>query len=174
MSQDITFIRTQNLDLENVYRFLETEVTQDDEHFVSKDLMNKLIVEIKELGFDFEVFDYKNEDGCELNFATYQVAMYNSEITISVPYWDENSSEKIDKEIKQITNVLIENGFSGFDSQTEEFITQKYQFKTAFTESKTVVDNHLILKKEKGNTTMYIGVSLCVLLIGYLVWKMFK
>lgn len=177
MSYSIDFIKTKKLNFDNVYDLLETtDPNPQNEIFIDKELMNKIITELKQLGLNFETFEGNDRDYYELNFDTYQVSMFNSEIAISIPYWDENSSDGINIEIKQITNVLIDNGFTGFDSQTEEFITEKYEFQTAFTESKTVVDNHLNPEnqQQKGNTLMFWGIGLGILIIGFIIWKMIK
>ena len=177
MSYSIDFIRTKNLNFDNVYELLETtDPSPENEIFIDKGLMNKIITELKELGLEFEIFEGKDRDYFELNFPTYQVSMFNSEIAISIPYWDENSNEGINKELKLITNILIENGFTGFDSQTEEFISQQYEFQTAFTESKTVVDNHInsMTQNESGNTWIYLGIGLGILIIGIVILRMIK
>ena len=175
MSYDIYFIKKKDLNSDNVYDILETtEPKPDNEFYISKDFMNSLIDELRSEGLEFEIFEGKGEDYFELNFPTYQLSMFNSQIAISLPYWDENSSEGINKEIKQITNVFLKNDFTGFDPQTEEFITEPYEFQNTFTETKTVVDKHLNSETQQsnGNTLIYFGVGLGILLIGFLIWKM--
>ena len=177
MSYSIDFIKTKNLNFDNIYDLLETtDPNPENEIFIEKELMNKIITELKEIGLEFEICEGKDRDYFELNFPTYQVSMFNSEIAISIPYWDQNSNEGISMEVKQITNTLIENGFTGFDSQTEEFITEQYEFQTAFTESKTVVDNHMnsVTQSKSGNTWIYLGVGLGILIIGIVIWRIIK
>ena len=177
MSYDIYFIKKKDLDSENVYDILETtEPNPDNEIYISKDFMKSLIEELKSEGLEFVIFEGKDEDYFELNFPTYQLSMFNSQLAISLPYWDENSSEGINKEIKQITNVFLKNDFTGFDPQTEEFITEPYEIEKTFTEAKSVVDNHLKSESQQssGNNLMYLGIGLGVLIIGLIVWKLIK
>lgn len=177
MSYDIYFIKKKDLNSENIYDILETtEPKPNDEIYISKDFMKSLIAEMKSEGLEFEIFEGKEEDYFELNFPTYQLSMFNSQIAVSLPYWDENSSDGINKEIKQISNVFLENGFTGFDPQTETFITEPYEFQNTFTETETVVNNHLKSESQQsnGNTLMYLGIGLVVLIIGFLIWKMIR
>jgi hypothetical protein len=177
MSYDIYFIKKKDLNTENVYDVLETtEPKPDNEIYISKDFMKSLIEQLKSEGLEFEIFEGKDEDYFELNFPTYQLSMFNSQLAVSLPYWDENSSEGINKEIKQITNIFLKNDLTGFDPQTEEFITEPYEFQKTFTETKSVVDNHLKSESQQstGNNLMYLGIGLGILIIGLIVWKMIK
>ena len=162
---------------DNVYDILEmTEPNSDNEIFISKDLMKSIIEQLKSEGLEFETFEGKDEDYFELNFPTYQLSMLNSQVAISLPYWDENSNDGVNKEIKQITNMLLSNDLKGFDPQTEEFITEPYEFQKAFTETKTAVDNHINseTQTQNGNNLMYLGIGLGVLILGLIIWKMIK
>lgn len=102
--------------------------------------------------------------------------MSNSQIAISLPYWDSNSNDVINKEVKTITNVLIDNGFTGFDSQTELIINKKFKLQKTFTETKSLVNEHLNKNDNlsDSNSIKYIGISLAILLIGIIVWKLLK
>ena len=177
MSYDIYFIKKKDLNSDNVHDILETtEPKSENEIFISKDLMKSLIEQLKSEGLKFEIFEGKDEDYFELNFPTYQLSMFNSQVAISLPYWDENSNDGVNKEIKQITNVLLSNDLKGFDPQTEGFITEQYEFQKTFTETKTVVANHMKSETQGQNGTnlLYAGVGLGVLILGFLIWKMIK
>ena len=102
--------------------------------------------------------------------------MFNSQIAISLPYWDENSNDGVNNEVKQITNVLLSNDLKGFDPQTEDFITEPYEFQKTFTETKTVANNHLNSETQgqNGNNLIYLGIGLGVVIIGFIIWKMVK
>lgn len=115
-----------------------------------------------------------DEDYMELNFPTYQVSMFNSQFAISIPYWDSNSNDGINNEVKIITNTFLENGFTGYDPQTEEFIMAKYEFKKSFTESKTIVDKTLNNQTNNNLNYKYIGIGIAILVIGMIVWKLVK
>jgi len=175
MSYEIYFIKKKDLNSDNIYDVMETiEPKSDNEIFLSKDFMKSLIEQLKSEGLEFEIFEGKDEDYFELNFPTYQLSMFNSQIAISLPYWDENSNDGVNKEVKQITNVLLYNELKGFDPQTEEFITESYEFQQTFTETKTVVNTHLNSENQtqNGNTKLFLGVGLGILILGILIWRM--
>jgi hypothetical protein len=175
MSYDIYFVKKKNLTHENVWDVLEIlEPTPDNEIYISKDLMISIVDTLQAKGLKFEIFERDDEDYLELNFPSYQVSMFNSQIVILLPYWDENGEDGIDKEVKLITNVLLDNDLQGFDPQTEEFITERYEFKETFTETKSVVDEHFSTQPEtkNGNNLTQVGFGLGVLIIGFVIWKM--
>ena len=163
------------MDSNNVYDIMETtDPKSNNEIFISKDFMKSLIEQLKSEGLEFEIFEGKDEDYFELNFPTYQLSMFNNQIAISLPYSDENSNDGVNTEVKQITNVLLSNDLKGFDPQTEEFVTELYEFQKTFTETKTVVDSHLNPESQglSGNSLIYVGIGLGILILGYLIWKM--
>ena len=174
MSYDIYFIKRKDLNSKNIETILESEVSKTDQHFVSKQEMLELKDKLIQQGLKFEVFENSDEDYLELNFPTYQVSIFSSQFAISVPYWDSNSNDGINNEIKIITNTLLDNGFTGYDPQTEEFIVSKYEFKKSFTESKTVVDKTLITKTENNFNYKYVGIGIAILVIGIIIWKVLK
>ncbi|MBK7668783.1 MAG: hypothetical protein IPJ32_16475 [Sphingobacteriaceae bacterium] len=173
MSYDIYFIKSKALSVDNVDNILESEVKSSDEHYISKELMISIKNSLSSQGLKFEAFEQADKNYIELNFQTYQVSMFDSQIAISVPYWDSNKNDGINKEIKLITNVLLDNGFTGYDQQTGEFITTKYQFQKSFSESKTVVDSSL-KEKSESKTLTYLGIGLGLVLVVFLVWRMLK
>ena len=174
MSYDIYFIKRKDLTSKNIETILESEVTKTDEHFVSKQKMLDIKDKLIQQGLKFEVFEKSDEDYLELNFPTYQVSMFNSQFAISVPYWDSNSDDGINNEIKIITNTLLDNGFTGYDPQTEEFIVTKYEFKKNFSESKTVVDKTLKTQTENNFNYTYLGIGIAIIVIGIIIWKLVK
>ena len=174
MSYDIYFIKRKDLTSKNIETILESEVSKTDEHFVSKQKMLDIKDKLIQQGLKFEVFEKSDEDYLELNFPTYQVSMFNSQFAISVPYWDSNSDDGINNEIKIITNTLLDNGFTGYDPQTEEFIVTKYEFKKNFSESKTVVDKTLKTQTENNFNYTYLGIGIAIIVIGIIIWKLVK
>lgn len=174
MSYDIYFIKRKDLTSNNIETILESDVTKSDQHFVSKQIMLEIKNKLIQQGLKFEVFEKTDEDYLELNFPTYQVSMFNSQFAISVPYWDSNSDDRINNEIKIITNTLLDNGFTGYDPQTEEFIVTKYEFKKSFTESKTVVDKTLNTQTDNSFNYKYVGIGIAILVIGIIIWKLLK
>ena len=174
MSYDIYFIKRKDLTSKNIETILESDASKTDKHFVSKKLMIEIKDKLIQQGLKFEVFEKPSEDYLELNFPTYQVSMFNNQFAISVPYWDSNSNEGINNEIKIITNTLLDNDFTGYDPQTEKFITSKYNFKNTFTESKTVVDKTLKAQTENNFNYKYVGIGIAILIIGIIIWKLLK
>ncbi|MFN8283325.1 MAG: hypothetical protein U0U67_08935 [Chitinophagales bacterium] len=174
MSYDIYFIKRKDLTSNNIETILESDVTKSDQHFVSKQIMHEIKNKLIQQGLKFEVFEKTDEDYLELNFPTYQVSMFNSQFAISVPYWDSNSDDGINNEIKIITNTLLDNGFTGYDPQTEEFIVTKYEFRKSFTESKTVADKTLKNHTDNNLNYKYIGIGIAVIVIGIIIWKLLK
>ena len=174
MSYDIYFIKRKDLTSKNIETILESDVSKTDQHFVSKQIMLEIKDKLMQQGLKFEVFEKSDEDYLELNFPTYQVSMFNSQFAISVPYWDSNSDNGINNEIKIITNTLLDNGFTGYDPQTEKFIVTKYEFKKSFTESKTVVDKTLNTHTENNYNYKYVGIGIAIVIIGIIVWKLLK
>lgn len=176
MSYDITFVKFSHLTLDNAYDVLEmTDVDPSSETYVSRDEMESIIAEIANIGIEFDQFEGKDGSHFELNFPSYQVFLFHSQLAISVPYWDENNSEKIDKEIKQISNVFLNNGFRGFDSQTEEIIESPYTFQQTFSETKAIVDS--ARPKEKsiiGNNMLYIGIGFLIVITLFVIFKLVK
>src|SRR5688500_13153280 len=95
MSYDIYFIRTKKVTTENIDEFLESEPSETDEHFVSKELMNEVKAALEHNGLKFKTFEGKDEDYLELNFETYQLSMFNSQLAVSLPFWDVNAGDPI-------------------------------------------------------------------------------
>jgi hypothetical protein len=171
MSYDIYFIKRTDLTLENIDPILESEVSKTDKHFISKQLMIELTNQLRQQDLEFEVFDESDEDHMELNFPTYQVSMFNSQVALSVPYWDINSGDGINQEIKMITNTLLDNGFTGYDPQTGAFIVSKFEFGKNFTETKTSVDAVLSRQTEDINFSYkYVGIGVAVVIIALIIW----
>jgi hypothetical protein len=175
MSYDIYFIKRNDLTSKNIETILESDALKTDKHFVSKQKMLELKDKLIQQGLKFEVFEKPNEEYVELNFPTYQVCMFNNQFVISVPYWDSNNNDGINNEIKIITNTFLDNGFTGYDPQTEEFIVSKYEVEKTFTESKSVVDKTLNTQTENFNYTYVgIGIGIAILIIGIIIWKLVK
>ena len=143
MSYDLYFIKSDKLSSENIDEFLETEASEDDQHFISKGLMNEVKADLAANGLSFETFEGNEDDYVELNFESYQISMFHSQIAISLPYWDVNSSDAIDNRVKLISKVLNERGFTGYDPQSGKFFTEGVTFSTEFIKTNEKVSAHL-------------------------------
>lgn len=174
MSYDIYFIKRKDLNSKNIETILESDVSKTDQHFVSRQTMIQIKNKLIQQGLEFEVFEKTDEDYLELNFPTYQVSMFDSQFAISVPYWDSNSDDQINNEIKIITNTFLDNGFTGYDPQTEKFIATKYEFKKNFSKSKTIVKKTLKNQTDNNFNYKYMGIGIAVIVIGIIIWKLLK
>ncbi|MGQ0541769.1 MAG: hypothetical protein ACT4O9_07960 [Blastocatellia bacterium] len=142
MSYDLYFIKSKRLSSENIDEFLEEEAAEDDEHFISNALKNEIRVTLKDNGLVFETFEGKEDDYLELNFESYQISMFNSQIAVSLPYWDVNSSDVIGNEIQLISKALFEKGFTGYDPQTSKFFVEAACFSAQFDQSNKRVNEY--------------------------------
>lgn len=175
MSYDIYFLKKSDLNLRNIYDTLEIpDPKADNEIFISKSFMKSLIKELESAGLKFETFQGRDEDHFELNFPTYQISIFNSQIAISLPYWDENSNEGVNNEIKRIANIFLRNNLTGFDPQTEEFITESFEFQSVFSKTKSSVDNHLKANtRQPYNSTLKgVAIGLGIALLIFIIWKL--
>ncbi len=184
MSYDIYFINSDRASSANIDEFLESEVSQKDDHYISKAEKNEIKAELDASGLSFETFEGRHDGYVELNFATYQISMSNSEIAISLPYWDINSSDPIGNEVKQIAKVLIGRGFKGYDPQTGQFCTDSRGFSSEFGRVNQNVNEHfsseVSSEKKKGDFwrrvklgLIFVAVFLLVKLLFALVGKLF-
>ena len=176
MSYDLYFIKSKKLTLENIDEFLAEEASVSDEHFISKALMKEITAALENNGLLFEEFEGKEDDYLELNFETYQVSMFNSQIAVSLPHWDINSSEAIYNKINLISKVLFEYGFTGCDPQSSKFFTDLNAFSTEFNQTNEKVSEHFARigtnqKTSEGWRWIKLGIVfvLVVLLIRFLV-----
>jgi hypothetical protein len=175
MSYDIYFVRKADLTIDEFNTILETdEVNESDELFIHQNLKESIQETIKREGLAFETF--AGEDGyLELTFPTFQLSMFNNQIGISLPYWDENSTDETHKDVQLIINTLLEKGFTGFDPQTEEFITRTHDIGKKFTEVKTIVDQRVVQETRSSNSViLYLGLGLGILILGLIIWKLVK
>lgn len=169
MSYEIYFIKRKDLTSKNIEKILESEALKTDNHFINKHKMLELKDKFIQQGLKFSVFEKPNEDYIELNFPTYQVSMFNNQFAISATYWESNSNDVINNEIKLITNILLDNGFTGYDPQTEEFILSKYEINKTYTESKSVIDKTRYIQTGKNFTYTYIGIGTAIFLFGLII-----
>lgn len=175
MSFDIYFIKSKNVDANNVQDMLESaNRAPDSELFIGHELRRQLIQAIQDLGLQFDLFESKDGHVVELTMRTYQVAIYEIQVCISLPYWAVNSQEKVKEEVQAIMNILFANGFTGFDPQSEAIIREPYGFKDNFAASKSIVDQHLRKVKKPITPVTWLWMVLGVLLAAVLIWNMIQ
>ena len=142
MSYDLYFIKSKNLTAQNIDEFLEADASASDEHFISNTIKKEISEILENEGLVFETFEEKENDYLELNFETYQISMFNSQVAISLPYWNANSSDAINNEIELLAKVLVEKGFTGYDPQTSKFFVEITSFSTQFAQTNQRVNEH--------------------------------
>ena len=174
MSYDIYFIKRKDLTSQNIEIILESGALKTDKHYVSKQQMLEIKDKLIQQGLKFEVFEKQDEEYLELNFPSCQVSMFNNQFAISIPYWDNKHDDGINHEVKIITNTLLDNGFTGYDPQTEEFIVSKHAFRKTFTESKNGAENTRSVRTENNFNYTYVGIGIAIPILGIIIWKILK
>jgi hypothetical protein len=172
MSYDIYFVKSDKLSSENIDEFLESEASAKDQHFISKALMHEIQADLAGKGLSFETFEGKQDDYVELNLETYQISMFNSQIAVSLPYWDINSSDAIDNEVNLISKVLREKGFTGYDPQTSKFFKETPTFLTTFGQMNGKVKEHFspeVGSEKKSETWRLIKLGVIFVLAALLI-----
>lgn len=123
MSYDLTFYNKKNMTTEEVEEFFENEKIVEE---IDSKKKLKIIDELKKENLQFEIENSEND--IEINFETFQLSIFNNKISLSIPYWEENSSEKVINEINTICSVLLKNGMTGYDSQSEIVFEEEFDF----------------------------------------------
>lgn len=173
MSYDIYFIKTKDVNPDNIERLLEGVVNESDEHFISKEEMLALKDSIASLGYEYELFENDDEYYIEMSFKSCQVSIFNSQAAITVPYWAENVNDTLAKEVESITQIFLKNGFTGYDQQTEEIFTSDYKFLDSFKSNLSVVNESLNeLKKQKKSSWIIFAVGIILIILVFVVWKL--
>ena len=183
MSYDLYFVKSDNLSSENIDDLLESDASDKDQHFISRSLMNEIKDELASNGLNFETFEGKQDDYLELNLETYQISMSNSQIAVLLPYWDVNSTDSIVSEVKLISKVLSEKGFTGYDPQTGSLFIDLTDFSTEFNRVNKKVKEHFPPKVVRKNTSefwrwiklgfIFVSVFLLIKLLSSLVSSLF-
>ena len=63
MSYSLDFIKTTTLNFDNVYELLEnTDPNPEEDLYINRDLKDKIIAELKDIGLEFEVEDIVRSD----------------------------------------------------------------------------------------------------------------
>ena len=175
MSYDIYFIHKQELNHENIEEILEGEVTEEDDYFIPREMMIDLERIFKEKGLQFEITADRDEEKIELTFPAFQISIFNSQVAISLPYWDENTEETADRDINIVISTLLEKEFTGYDPQREEFITATYNLQNSVSEAKSVVDNHpRLINKKVRIKYLLLAIAFGAMAIAGLIWRITK
>lgn len=175
MSYDIYFIKSKNLNTDNIDELLEGEVAENDIHFISQDEMGALVDEIFELGIDYETIEGDSADFyIELDFGKFSLSIFNSQAGLTVPYWNELAEEKYATQIESIARVFLKRGYSIYDPQAEEISAEDYKFLESFRQNLNVVmENAGKLKDNKANSWLIYIVAVVLIALLFAVWKIF-
>jgi hypothetical protein len=173
MSYDIYFIKTKNLCNENLEDYLVGDVSTNDEHYISLELINELKEKITNLDFKFEV-NMNNEEGfLEFSFTNFQVSLISSQAVISVPYWIESLDESTTNEIESILHTFIDSGFTGYDQQTDRIFSDGYKFFDSFLENQTAIKDSLDeFKKNKDNSWILYLIGFIIIILIFVIWEL--
>ncbi len=171
MSYDVYFINKEQLNRENIYEVLEVnQPKKEDEIYISKSLMESIITQMESEGLSFEKTKSSEEDYFELNFNSYQLSMFNSQIVLSIPYWHENGEAKIMDEVERIFRILKKFGLKDFDPQTEEINGGPSLIKHKFVETKNRINNNVIVPKKPNQRVLRRIIFILIMIgIGFLL-----
>ena len=145
MSYDIYLIKKKNLQIEEVDEYLTSDVTEADDHYISKELMKKIKLKLENEGLEFEVSE--DEDSMEFNFPSFQVSLYISQAAISLPYWDENKTDKVGNIVEKIIKTFEGFDMKAYDPQAELIYDDDFYFMDAFSVTQDFVIDKLIDSK---------------------------
>lgn len=177
MSYDITFIKNrEGLTVDTIDSILEeTDSNETDMGFISVERRKELISKFISSGLEFEVFENLEQPSnsyFELNFATYQVSLFNNQVAVSLPYWDENETDTVTNEVSSIVKVLLDNGFVGYDSQTGDLIKSESDFSAGFTDAKQVVSQYNDTLESNRKSMRYIWMVVLILVIVFITTQL--
>jgi hypothetical protein len=173
MSYDIYFIKSKDLIQGNLEDFLVGEVSPDDKHYISKEMMSKLKDSIAELGNNFELIENQDENFIEMKFESFEVSIFSSQVVISIPYWIEELDESITSQIEVISQLFIDNGFTGYDQQTDVIFSGDNKFHDSFTQNQSEVKVSLdeFTASKKNSWIMY-AIGIFVITLIFVLWKL--
>ncbi len=173
MSYDITFFNTKNVNPDNIVRLTEEEADENSELFIGKEMRTRIIETITRLGLQFESGEENGDGSAWLDFRNFKLTFFSGQAVLSIPYLKENDSAEVADSAAIICEVLADLGFTGYDPQTEAFVTGKYNcresFSKVFNEFQTQIDNSL--ENNKPGWIIY-AAGLFIIALLFLLWKL--
>ncbi|MCW7490888.1 hypothetical protein [Leptospira meyeri] len=178
MSYDVTFIKVnkRKIDADEFIEIVE-KLTLEESKIFNKSEKNTIANHILSKIPDLQKRNEKDTIILESKIKNcfFDLAIYDSQISFSAPYWQSNDSFCIDQNFKLISNILVNNfELTGYDPQTDKLIQN---------ESNTLLNKYVsgveisksISGKNEGNfLNLYgffgIGITLIVVII-YAIYK---
>ncbi len=136
MSYDIHFIKKKNITIQESLDFLEKKKISKDNQF-SEAETKSMVAEIVEMNQHKDVNTTK--DSTTIDFDTFQVSLYKSQLSIAISYQKESLAQKNIVLVNCVIDTFLENDSIGLDGQVEKFIDDDYSFKASFAQSLDVV-----------------------------------
>ncbi len=139
MSLDLFFINKKVTTSEEVEKIRENEISSSDEHFISQEVMQKILDELKAKGLKFE--PYIKENKMEASSESWSLSFSHKEGFLTIPYWESLATDEIRQEMNLVVNVVLDQGMCGFDPQSGEFVDRSYNFLTMFNHTLNMLKN---------------------------------
>ncbi len=171
MSYDIHFIKTPVLTAAEVEDLLESDLDESDGHFISWESMQEITQKLRETGVLFELFESPEKEYLELNFESFQLGMFRNELALSVPFWEVNESGETGRQLQKVISTLIRCGFTAYDPQLEELITNEFELGTLFHEVRTATQHHATDTSWQPDLK-YICLALAIVIIVITAWNL--
>ncbi len=141
MGYGISFVRFEGLNESNVEEvFADELLSEHPEQYLSLEFRESLMLSLRSHGLRFEAHYYDQTDSLELDFGTFDLRLYSTQIGLSIPYWDSNNEKSVMIIISQIISIIVDFGLVGHDPQCDEFIRDTHDVELHFGLSKAVVD----------------------------------
>lgn len=130
MAYELFFINKENLAKDEAEKILKAKGSEADDFFISKELMIEIKSALKAKGLSFQSENQGNE--MEFNFPTFQVALFNNLIVLSIPHWKGNHSDEVSDTIEDICETLDEFGMSIYDPKSATVESEDFDFAESF------------------------------------------
>lgn len=171
MSYNLLFLQGQEMNKDNIRRFISSSESQ--KGAIDFNVINKLEQDLSDNGYQYETISSKDQGMIELLFPSYNMSILKSKIAVSVPYLENDTTESIREDLLNIIRTLKKNGFTGYDLQTGDLVTEHYDIITSYNKMKHKMK--IRLHKEMSNLYFFYlfllgGITLS---LGLLYWKLF-
>lgn len=141
MSYDIFFVKGQGMNSDQVEDFLESDIEPEHPRYIDLEDRNQITHELSSLGLDFDVNRF--EDSISLDFPSFQLGIFDNQVTMNIPYWETNTNPLIQKSIQEIFHTLLRQGYQAFDPQIHDLVEAKYDIGANFNRNLDAVKDAL-------------------------------
>lgn len=122
MSSHFTFIKNADFAYAGASLNGESKLSDYQRGSISTIERNSLAKQLRSLGIPFNFTE--SESHIKLSSTFYQVGINEDQVSVEAPYQDENRDSPLDAEIGEIMKVLMGFKLKGFDTDTEEEVTE--------------------------------------------------